>query len=106
MDTTEQQLEILERRMVGLRVNRTIRIDCAKLEIQAANREYDTEAVLLARQINELREQLEAEKPATPIAPIRSHSESQGDPEWSQADIDHFNELKKSGNRKSAKAAR
>lgn len=95
-----------EHRMSELRARRTRTVDAAVAAIGQANRDFDRAAVPLGRRINQLRERLEAEKPEPPPSARPRPRNNSHDPDWSQADIDHYYELRNSGNKKSDAPAR
>lgn len=103
MNKTETNAELLARfedAMAGLCRRRAERLAAAGKIIRDANQEYDRRAIPLARRINVLRAQLEAEKPK-PEKPLVPQPRNSHDPEWSQEDIDHYYELRQRGNQKS-----
>lgn len=90
METT---LEYLESVMHLLCKARDHRIAAAEESIRRANVEFDRDAIPLARKINELREQAEADSTPTDKPIKRATRKRKHDPNWSQEDVDHWYEL-------------
>lgn len=96
--STEQELLELEIEMGALTALRSKRIATAQAMIDSANRDFDEAAIPLGRKINRLRAKLEIEQTTQTVTVTRSQvvRESHNpDPEWSQEDIDHFQELRR-----------
>lgn len=95
MTETEQQLAELECEMNALVYLRNQRVATGQAMIDRANRDFDEVGVPLGRRINRLRARLEAEQPPTVKITQTVRESYEPDPEWSQEDADHFNELRK-----------
>lgn len=93
MTETERELAELECEMNALVYLRNQRVATGQAMIDSANRDFDEVGIPLGRRINRLRAKLEAQPPIVKITQTVRES-IEPDPEWSQQDIDHFNELR------------
>lgn len=90
MDTLSE----LEEKLSLLTEIRNAKVATARAALQRANAEYDREALPLHRKIERLRSLIAEPAPALPRPKVtRPRQLAEPDPEWSQAEQDHFRQL-------------
>lgn len=83
----------LEERLDLLTRIRNAKVETGRTMIERANLEYDREVLPLAREIARLRKALKTPAPALPKQRVRTAKQPPVDPDWSDADRQHFLEL-------------